>query len=385
MIVLLFPTGYSNQSRAIASRFSKLNDYNVSYFAWQYWGRPINKTELECGENFDFKILPNDSRSQHGELMLPYYLKDFKPDVLFTLCDLFMIPYFYNINFAPTKNLIYFPSDGRHLPFGSERVLAKADKIIGMSKYACKDAEELGFKAEYIPHAIDENVYFPIKNKLELRQKWGKKWGVNLEDKFILLSVARFQGRKMMTELFKVFGEFVKLRPNSVLVLHSDKNDPANNGVELNQLFERYGIKGRVIFSGMRFFDGFPEFILNELYNLADVHVLTTSGEGFGIPTIESMSCEVPSVITNYTNTPELVIDNKAGIGVDLSTEITGTYNVERAMVDKNKFVEALMYMYDNSNERITMGKNGRGAVLREYSWNKVFPKWVKVIDELID
>ena len=43
------------------------------------------------------------------------------------------------------------------------------------------------------------------------------------------------------------------------------------------------------------------------LYNCMDVFVLPTAGEGFGIPTIEAMSCGVPICVTNYTTGYELI------------------------------------------------------------------------------
>jgi len=43
------------------------------------------------------------------------------------------------------------------------------------------------------------------------------------------------------------------------------------------------------------------------LYNMMDVFVLPTAGEGFGIPTLEAMSCGVPICVTNYTTGWELV------------------------------------------------------------------------------
>jgi len=49
------------------------------------------------------------------------------------------------------------------------------------------------------------------------------------------------------------------------------------------------------------------------------VSFLSTSGEGWGIPLVEAMSCKVPVVATNYTTIQEIVVDNKAGFGVKLA------------------------------------------------------------------
>jgi glycosyltransferase involved in cell wall biosynthesis len=40
---------------------------------------------------------------------------------------------------------------------------------------------------------------------------------------------------------------------------------------------------------------------LNEIYNLFDVMVLPTIGEGFGLPMLESMAAGTPVIATNFT------------------------------------------------------------------------------------
>ncbi|HEC65773.1 MAG TPA: glycosyltransferase [bacterium] len=135
----------------------------------------------------------------------------------------------------------------------------------------------------------------------------------------------------------------------------------------------------------MKHFRGLTEQELNEFYNLMDVHFLSTTGEGFGIPTIESMACEVPQVQTDYTVANELVKQQNSGLVVPLCTEITGTYNVDRGMIDKEKAVEALSYLVENPDDARQFGVNGRRAVLREYDWKKVFPLWYNTVKRTID
>jgi len=377
------PTGYANQLRGISRRlFNKGHD--ISYFAWQYWGQVLTKSVFEDGTEIPFPVLPNASQNDFGQQLLPEYLNMVKPDIFFVLSDIFMIQYVRNIDMAPIKFLMYFPSDGgATLPVGYQNVTDKADSLVAMSKFAQKQATDLGIKnVDYIPHATDTNIFHPL-DKIAIKEKWSRIFGVDLVNNFVVGAVMRFQGRKMAAELFKAFATFNKKHPDSILLLHSDKNDNANPGLLIDDLEKRLGIQNKVYWTGMKFYRGYPESILNEIYNTFDVHALTTSGEGWGIPTIEAMSCEVPSVITDYTTTKEIVTDNNAGIAVPLSTEITGTYNVERAMVDKDKFADALSYMYEHPKERIEMGKNGRRAVIRDYSWDVVFPQWERKLKEL--
>jgi len=379
-------TGFANQLRGISRRFSEYPYYDVNYFGWQFWGQPLKKAVFEDGSELNFKLWPNTPRSSFGQEMLPHWLKKVKPDLFFTLCDMFMIPYFREIDFAPSKVMIYYPSDGEHMPLNFRNAWDKADVIVAMSKHGQAQAKELyDYDVEYVPHGTNTNIYFPIKDKVALRQKWSKRLGIELENKFIVGTVARFQGRKMMAELFRAFADFKNIHRDSVLLLHSDPTDPANPGVEIGDLMNRYDLHGRVVWSGMRYFYGFDEATMNEVYNLMDVHALTTSGEGFGIPTIEAQSAGTPCIATDYTTTNELIAEPKTGLAIPIANEIVGTYNVYRGMVDKKKFTEGLCYLYEHRDELKKMGERGRKFVVKDYDWSVVFPMWKKLIDKTLE
>lgn len=132
---------------------------------------------------------------------------------------------------------------------------------------------------------------------------------------------------------------------------------------------------------------------MNEVYNVIDVFLLSTSGEGFGIPIIEAMACEVPVLATDYTTTPELVKLNNAGLGINLSgteelnmfgTEskeydskvqdgtITGSWEVERGFCSIQDAVTKLKFLYDNPILCKQMGMNGRKAVLEKYDFENI-------------
>ena len=139
-----------------------------------------------------------------------------------------------------------------------------------------------------------------------------------------------------------------------------------------------------MFFTGTTVDHGFTEKEMGDLYNLFDVFALCTSGEGFGIPTIEAMACEIPVVATDFTTTKEIVLDNKAGIAAKVAETIIGTYNVQRAIADKKDFADKLQIMFDDENMRKEFGRNGRKAVVEKYSWKVVMPRWVDAFREAV-
>ena len=374
-------TGYATISRNICNGLKK-KGWDILYMGHNYLGQPLLNPTFEDKEGCNFKLTGMGVEPYCKDLIVPR-LREFKPDIFCTLLDTFMVyPWFTQIDFAPAKSVFYFPSDGGgQLPQGCENILRRMTKSVAMAKFGrdqCKQYYNLD--TDYIPHAVDTNIFYKLSD--EERNIARAKYG--FQDKFIVGVVARNQGRKMLDRTIKAFKIFCKDKPDAILFMHTDPMDRA--GVfDIMSLIRREELQNRVIFSGMNFFKGFDYKQMNEVYNVMDVFLLTTSGEGFGVPIIEAMACQVPIVATNYTTTKELVIDTFAGYGVKLATEITGSWNVERGVMDDNDCSEKLTNLYMYPKLREEMGINGKKAVDKYYSWDVVIEQWDKFFTGLKD
>lgn len=373
--------------------------------AHNFIGRSPKGNKLDDGTPMNFKMFGNGQQPYSQELLMPR-IRELKADVFGVLLDTFMVwPWFMNLDFAPSKSLFYFPSDGGGgMPRDCHNVLRKVDMPVAMSKFAQKQVKDYyNIDVEYIPHAVDEKLFFPLKNKEEIKAKFG------MQGKFVVGCVARNQGRKMLDRLFKAFKKFAVQVPNAVLLMHSDPNDVAQV-FSMQHLITRLNLQNRVVFTGMNFFNSFNYSQMNEVFNAMDIYAMGTSGEGFGVPIVESMACEVPVICTDFTTTPELVVNHNAGLGVKLLGEgsirmsellnkgmnmkkidelmesgtITGSWDVERGLWDDDDAAKQMMRLYKDANLRKEMGKNGRIAVLEEYTWDKVVDKFDKVMEGMI-
>ena len=97
----------------------------------------------------------------------------------------------------------------------------------------------------------------------------------------------------MLPRLLDVFAEFAAIRPNALLHLHTDPDDEfTRSGVysyDVREDIRRHGIESRVTFTpgmNMKHGGGVPLTELAAYYQAADVHLLASSGEGFGLPTL---------------------------------------------------------------------------------------------------
>jgi glycosyltransferase involved in cell wall biosynthesis len=393
------PTGYRNQALQLAN-YLHAKGHNITWMANAYNGMTLKHATLEDGTELPFKI--------YGELGQTYFansmsriLKKEKIDRFIILLDTFML---YQTNFlmqdlSPAKSFFWFPSDGGRFPNDCEKVLMKVDVPVAMAKFGQKQIKDyFEINTKHIPHGINTKQFYKLdentRNKLKL------DWA--LDGKFVIGVVARNQPRKNLDRTLKTMALLKETIPNAVLFLHLDPHDPANGMFNMMSMIKKLDIENHVVFSGMDPMKGFPDSKMNEIYNLFDCFLLTTSGEGFGIPIIEAMSCEVPVLMTDYTTCQELVKDNNAGLGIQLSGvqnielfnvnskaydsivmdgTMTGTWDVERGFCSITDAVNKIIYLAQNPTLREEMGKNGRKAVLEQYDFNKVIgPMWEELI-----
>lgn len=375
----LLTTGYSTISRKIGQYLSA-KGYDFNFLSHTHQGQTLMPgVTFEDGEVLNFKLHGAGAMQYCQDIITPK-IRELKADVFGILLDTFMLhPWFPNIDLAPAKSLFYFPSDGGYFPIGCENVLRKVDAPVAMSMYAQKQVQELyGINASYIPHAVEPMMYHPLgdEEKLALKKKYG------LDGKFVVGVVARNQGRKMLDRTVKAFARAARHMPNAVLFMHTDPFDVASP-FNFPDIIQKYGMQNRIVFSGTKWSKGFDYRKMNEIYNIMDVFFLGTSGEGFGIPTIEAMSAGIPVLVTDYTTTEELVVRTRAGEAIKKSDEVLGSWNVERALMDIQDGAERLVRLYLDENLRTYYGHNGRRAVLSDYSWNGVIEQWDALIKKL--
>lgn len=127
---------------------------------------------------------------------------------------------------------------------------------------------------DVIPNAIDSNNFCFCPNKrTQLRKE------LNIEGKYVIGHVGRFDYQKNHEFLIKVFYKISLQDPNAVLVLIGDGKDRKS----VVELVNSLDISKKVIFLGSR-------RDINCLLNIFDVFVLPSRFEGLGIASIEAQA-----------------------------------------------------------------------------------------------
>lgn len=258
-------------------------------------------------------------------------------------------------------NFEYYPED---IPFIARKYYKKyfpqfakkANHIATVSEYSKEDISKC-YKIS--PEKIDvvydgaNEVFKPIaeEQKKIVRQKCS-----NGEEYFLF--VGALHPRKNVARLLQAFDEFKKSTSSKMkLVIAGEKMWKT---ADIENVFSSMKFKSDVIFAGRL---GTNE--LKDVMASALTLVFVPYFEGFGIPIVEAMNCDVPVITSNVTSMPEVA--GNAGLLVDPFS------------VDSIK--DGMIRIYKDDvlrNQLILNGQKQR----EKFSWDKTADKLWKCIEK---
>ena len=158
------------------------------------------------------------------------------------------------------------------------------------------------------------------------------------------------QLRKQYPIALEAFTNFAKDKDDVVLLLHTQRN--MSVGWNLDKLVRLFNISNKVLFtSGLTGLEGIKREELNLIYNIADVFLNNSCGEGFALPLLESMFAGAPVIYAANSSLPELIGD--AGIPIP-TDHYTIFPNRDRELVrpipSSQVITEALNKLYNDRN-----------------------------------
>lgn len=224
--------------------------------------------------------------------------------------DVKQIPVIHDLSF------VHYPED---LPFLNEKYVnhyfpkfaKKASKIITVSEYSKSDIEKsFGISEDKITVAHNGigDFFQPI---LEEKKKETRSKFTNGKEYFLFVSA--LQPRKNVTKLFEAFDQFKKETKSDVKLLMVGEKYWWNK--EIKQVFDAMTYQSEVIFTGH-----IQAEDLKNVYGAGLALTYVSYFEGFGIPLVEAMKCELPIISSDKTSLPE--VGGEAAIYVNpFSTE----------------------------------------------------------------
>jgi glycosyltransferase involved in cell wall biosynthesis len=344
----------------------------------------------EWGE--DFVIHPVDGYGNAQIIRSALTME--KPDVIWFMTD----PRFYGWlwdmenEIRPNCPMVYyhvwdnFPPPKFNKPFYDS-----TDTIVSISKVTRDVVSVVSPEVDniYLPHAVNSDI-FSKKPEEEIHQFALDHFAEHYDkDRVIFFWNNRNARRKMSGSLLWWFNEFAEeVGPEKVqLIMHTDPRD--QNGQDLEHIIHQLGADdGRIILSSQKV----PPEILSMLYNLSDCTINISDAEGFGLATLESLSCETPIIVNLTGGLQEQVTDgeNWFGIGIEPSSKaLIGSQTVPyiyEDRVSREDFVQALHTIYAMPRqERQKLGLLGREHVQKNYNFEKFNKSWIELMDKIIE
>ncbi|HBB67631.1 MAG: hypothetical protein A2X28_06065 [Elusimicrobia bacterium GWA2_56_46] len=240
-----------------------------------------------------------------------------------------------------------------------ERSALKSSKVIlNASRFmADRLMAAHGLASRIIPLGVDTGKFFPASDAAALRKKLGIPG-----DSFVVFTVRNLVTRMGLENLVEAAVSVAKKEPKALFII-------GGRGYlreKLERMAAAAGLSGRVRFTGY-----IPDDELPLYYQSADLFVLPTRLlEGFGLVTLEALSCGTPVLATP----------------VAANLEVLGAFGKEFLL--KNESPEAIaegitdfMSAYPGRKDKLRAGC--RAFIELNYSWEKYADEVEKVMYEI--
>jgi len=251
----------------------------------------------------------------------------------------------------------------------SAQVANEADAIIAVSEATKDDIKKYygrTHNVHVVHHGIDHDKFrvFSKEEKEAGMQKLQEKYPAlrQAQGKYILF-VGQIQPRKNIVRLVEAF-ELLLANTTYLTPTSPSKGEETNaghpspyegegegdevmlviaggygwNNEEIYKRIAMSPFRDRIIVTG-----AVPDALLPTLYANAEVFVLPSLQEGFGIPLIEAAACGVPLVSSNVSSMKEIV--GEAGVLIDPQNSEALAHGIQEAMNNKELYAKKSVHM----------------------------------------
>lgn len=232
--------------------------------------------------------------------------------------------------------------------------LDKSDAVTAVSKYlADKTQQNFNYSKpiEVIHNFIDTTTYKPERNS-EIRKVLAPN------DEIILMHTSNFRPVKRVADTVRILNEVNKKYPARLIMIG---DGPERSTAE--QLARELGIQDKVKFLG-------KQISTAELMAAADIFLLPSQSESFGLSALEAMSCGVPVVGSNIGGIPEVIEHGETGYVAELG--------------DIPRMSKYIIDLLENPKKYEVFSNNSRERAMKLFACNKIVPKYVKLYEDLL-
>ena len=244
-------------------------------------------------------------------------------------------------------------ADRSYLPI-TRYGLQQSDGVTSVSKFLKQATiETFDFdEVEVIPNFICPSHYCKLSDS-PLRRELapnGEK---------ILIHVSNFRAVKRPVDCVEIFAKVLQKGGNARLIMVGD-------GPEYSAVHHRartLNVLEKVEFVGKQ-----PK--IADYLGVADVSLLPSEMESFGLAALEAQACEVPVVASRVGGIPEVINDGETGFMSDIG--------------DTEKMSDDVLKLLNDDELRQSFGARGRELAVSRYSSEKIIPQYIAFYEKIL-
>jgi glycosyltransferase involved in cell wall biosynthesis len=206
-----------------------------------------------------------------------------------------------------------------------------------------------------------------------------------VSERYTFLSVFEWGERKAPEMLLRAFNEEFRFDEPVVLVC---KILNADTSVDVHEQIRKLELKAGGGSIHVSLNQVVPTYQLGMVYRSADCFVLTTRGEGWGMPILEAMACGLPVIATDWSAQCDFM---NAGNAYPIAVErlvpavakcpyYEGFQWAEPSYSDLRRLMR---HVYANRGEARAKGERASREVLSRLTWDKSALKMIERLDEI--
>lgn len=246
-------------------------------------------------------------------------------------------------------------SDPSYLPI-TRFSIDQSDGVTSISDYLKRRTLEVfavQTPIQVIPNFVNCDLYHRTPELLEHRPDYASG------DEKILVHLSNFRPVKRLGDVIEIFDRVQQKIPSRLLLIG---DGPERSSAEW--LAVKKGIHKKVDFLG-------KQDRINEKLAVADVMLLPSQLESFGLAALEAMACQVVPITTNEGGLPEVVDHAKTGFLAAVGdVETMANYAIE-ILSDENKLRQ--------------MGEQARASAQARFCASKIIPMYERFYREVLD
>ncbi len=247
---------------------------------------------------------------------------------------------------------------GTYLRYFTKKFVHKATNIIAVSEYTKQDVISTYKVNSNKVHKIyngAHSYYKPLTPQqiIEVKNKY-------TEGKSYFVYAGSLHPRKNIVGLLKAFAKFKKMSKSGLQLLLIGRLAWLTEEIELTLNTHPY--KSDII--RIEYLDADD---LSKIIGAAYAMVYVSNFEGFGIPILEAIKCNVPVITSNVTSMPEVV--GAAGLTIDPK--------------DENAIASAMLQLYNDENLRNKLIANCHNQASK-FNWDNSATELMQLIEQTI-